>query len=325
MRQRGQRMQRIAAAVLKAVLLGMCCAPACGDDDADSGGAGQNTAGDRGGANSGQGAMTRPDGGSAGTTGTDGETYRCKATPVDPGGTRQLKASCCGGRGVCTAAASAQPGLPHDSCDSDPDLRCQPNPPIIESSLDAGADDGGTEGGSDDHCRVQLPGTPIGGPDYEGRCVASCFAQNLAIYSRLSQATCGGGEICAPCYDPLSGASTGTCARKGDKPSESKPKGFSECGENNAGYCVPSYAAGTQASQLSQLTCKTGELCAPKIKAANPNACFPHCTSDQYGPGACVPDFLAGSFSALLTQMDCGTSEYCAPCELFGTRLGVCD
>jgi hypothetical protein len=74
-----------------------------------------------------------------------------------------------------------------------------------------------------------------------------------------------------------------------------------------------------------QLTCASGELCAPKIKAADPNACFVHCDGGDYGPGACVPDFLAGAFSALLKQGDCQTSELCAPCELPGVRLGVCD
>lgn len=303
------------------VVSAVTVASACGDDDADSdrNGAGGDTA--SGLVDGGLGPMRRPDGGASAGSSADADTYRCQPKTIDPGGAAPLGAACCGGLGTCTGAAVAQPGLPHDACSALPDLRCEPLAPLAD--VDAGVDSDAGVAGSPS-CRVELPGTPEGGPAYEGRCVSACFAQQLAIFPRLRQTTCSTGEICAPCYDPLTGNPTGTCSRHGDSPNEPKPAGFEECGSNNAGYCIPGYSAGSQASQLVQLTCAAGQLCAPKIKAADPNACFAHCTS-ALGPGSCVPDFLAGMFSAALMQMDCKTSELCAPCEVFGTRLGVCD
>jgi hypothetical protein len=148
--------------------------------------------------------------------------------------------------------------------------------------------------------------------------------RNSPIFSRLKQATCADGETCSPCFNPLTAASTGTCERDGDQPKEPAPDGFAECGSGGLGYCVPTYAAGAQASQLVRLTCKAGELCAPKIKAADPNACFEHCMSTT-GAGACVPEFIASGFSGFLMRDSCAQGEICAPCDLFGTRLGVCD
>ena len=51
------------------------------------------------------------------------------------------------------------------------------------------------------------------------------------------------GELCAPCYNPLNGRSTGTCERPGDSPLDPPPPGFAECA-SGLGYCVPMYAAG---------------------------------------------------------------------------------
>jgi hypothetical protein len=234
---------------------------------------------------------------------------------VDPGGFSAVGAACCTGLGVCTEADKAHPSLPHAACSGADDLRCDPLP--VEFNLD-------DAGRVDTYCRVRLPGTPEGQADYEGRCVPTCFVQNSPIIARLSQANCATGQTCAPCYSPLDAESTGVCERDGDAPLDPKPAGFTECGTGKLGYCVPTYAAGAQASQLSQLNCATGELCAPKIKAADPNACFVHCTS-VLGPGACVPDFLAGNFASLISRGACAESELCGPCEIFGTRSGICD
>jgi hypothetical protein len=175
-------------------------------------------------------------------------------------------------------------------------------------------------------CRVRLPGSPEAAPSYEGRCMANCFVLGSPIASRLSQATCDEGESCAPCFNPLNGESTGICELSGDKPLEPAPPALAECGEGGTGYCVPAYAAGNSAGQLSQLTCGTGELCAPKNKVADPNACFEHCDAGAaFGPGACAPTFLAGQLTALLSVATCKTGEVCTPCEALNLRTGVCD
>ena len=305
-------------------------AQACGDDDdghdiaatPDAGAGVTNASKDAGSDSS---AMRRPMAGNDANPGNPASTtvYLCQPRAQDPGGYQRQDESCCGGLGKCVEGASADPWLSHDTCSASADLRCQPVAQAEAADSDSDNDsDAGT--GHSKTCRVELPGTPAGGPDYEGRCMATCFVRNSPIFSRLKQGTCAATETCAPCYNPLTSESTGTCERDGDAPKAPAPPGFAECGTGNLGFCVPTYAAGAQASQLVQLTCMAGEVCAPKIKAADPNACFEHCVSGL-GQGACVPEFLTAGFAAFLERDACGQGEVCAPCDLLGTRLGVCD
>jgi hypothetical protein len=264
--------------------------------------------------------MRIPTGGTSGSAGASGaaviddSAYMCKPRPRDVGGAAESGASCCSGLGTCTANSGDGASLPHETCKANPDLRCVPKP--REAEDDAGA--------SSASCRVQLPGSPPSAPSYEGRCLPVCFVSASPILSRLSQANCEMGELCAPCYNPLTGRSTGTCERPGDSPLDPPPTAFVECA-SGLGYCVPMYAAGNSAGQLMQLTCGAGELCAPKIKVADPNACFEHCDAGALGVGACVPAFLAGPLASLLSPVGCRTGELCAPCSALGARTGVCD
>jgi hypothetical protein len=244
--------------------------------------------------------------------------YQCQPVPVDPGKSGGDGAACCAGLGTCTGdlEGAAAAGLPHDSCSAKPDLRCEPLP-VAATEDDAGSASGRRS------CRVVFPGAPAGSPDYEGRCEPSCFVQASPILSRLSQSSCAAGEICSPCYSPVTGESTGSCDRAGDAPKEEARSGFAECGDG-LGYCVPAFAAGNASAQLSQLTCAAGELCAPKIKVSNPNACFERCLS-SLGSGSCVPTFLSSGLSAFLEQSSCSATEKCAPCIVLGNRSGVCD
>ncbi|HKU38053.1 MAG TPA: hypothetical protein VJR89_07900 [Polyangiales bacterium] len=305
--------------VVSCVLL---CA-ACGDDADDTKSSSKDAGDHDKDKEKDAGAMLIPRGGRSGNGGAGGtggsssagDAYLCKPKPGDVGGAAPSGAECCGGLGTCQGGLGAGSGLPHATCSANPDLRCAPKP--TASDADGGSD-------APRSCRVQLPGSPASAPSYEGRCLPSCFAAASPIGSRLSQATCETGELCTPCYNPLTGRTTGTCERGGDSPLDPPPPGFQECA-NGLGYCVPMYAAGNAAAQLSRLTCAAGELCAPKIKVADPNACFEHCSAEGLGPGACVPDFLAGPLSSLLSRSSCGTGELCAPCDALGTRTGVCD
>ena len=124
----------------------------------------------------------------------------------------------------------------------------------------------------------------------------------------------------------MNGKSTGICELPGDSPLEPPPAAFKERAEGNAGYCVPSYAAGGAAAQLSQLTCAAGELCAPKNKVADPDACFERCdTAIGLGPGACAPSFLAAGLGGILQMSTCKAGELCIPCDAVNIRTGVCD
>lgn len=308
---------------------------ACGGDDTDDtasnikGNTGGKAAGEAGRGGSSASASSAGRGGSAaGRGGTlprtqqpaASDAYRCQPKPEDKRGFGSDGARCCAGFGSCTPAAglAGASGLPRDTCSAESELVCLPNePPKTEEA------DGGTSSGFA-HCRVKFPGAPADFPDYEGRCMASCFGLKSPIAARLSVATCEQGQLCTPCYDPLTGDSTGSCELRGDAPTEPGPKGFAECA-GGLGYCVPAFAAGMFAGDLRQLTCAQGELCGPKNKVADPSACFDQCESAGFGPGACVPEFLASNFSSFLAPTTCTDGNLCAPCAILGQRTGVCD
>jgi len=254
-------------------------------------------------------------GGNGGGAAPDPSAYMCQPKPGDTGGSKESGAECCDGLGTCGESGGENTGLPHESCKASPDLRCVPKSPVSE-------EDGGTPGFAS--CRVQFPGSPPTAPSFEGRCLPSCFVRHSPIASRLSQSTCDDGETCSPCYNPLTGNSTGTCERLGDSPLEPPLTGFGECA-TGLGYCVPAYAAGGSAAQLRQLTCAAGELCAPKIKVADPEACFERCNAGEWGAGACVPQFLAELAGPFLSGEGCRTGELCTPCVALGARTSVCD
>jgi hypothetical protein len=214
--------------------------------------------------------------------------------------------------------------MPRDICSTQADLRCAPNQPAPTTPTMSDADAGPVAKSGFNVCRVRFPGAPADFPDYEGRCLPTCFVQHSPIAARLSGAGCQTGETCSPCFSPLTGESTGTCDLYGDSPADQAPEGFGECA-NGLGYCVPSFAAGMNASQLMQLTCKSGELCGPKNKVADPGACFEHCDAGAFGPGACVPMFLAAGLSGFLSASTCSNGEVCGPCTVLNNRTGICD
>lgn len=306
--------------------VGIACAlqlAGCGDDEADK--PADKPDPEDAAVDTGPTEMTRPTGGrSGGTENDDGlsnsAAYRCVQPVGDPGGSVGVGGVCCGTLGTCTAAGEGESvdGLPHDTCSARGNLRCVPSGDPQAADADAGGTTGLFEA-----CRVQFPGAPADAASFEGRCVPACFAKASPVAARLQRASCGEAELCAPCYNPLDGAATGLCDVKGDQPLESAPPGFATCG-GELGYCVPAYAAGMSAGQLQPLTCPAGELCAPRIKVANPGACFERCESVA-GAGSCVPEFLTQNLGSFLTQASCGTGEICAPCNIAGVNTFVCD
>jgi hypothetical protein len=251
------------------------------------------------------------------------------------GGTGKAGDSCCGGIGKCilnaTGPSAAAYGL--DTCAPNKNLKCAPA--VTPGESDAGEEDGGTAAIAS--CRVALPKT-LGTFDLEGRCIPSCFITGDPSTANLGQSTCSKNSKCVPCYSPITAKSTGACNQGSDHPVEAAPKGFAECGDGKIGYCVASSAAmmsgGMSMSSgdgggpaLQQLTCKKGEVCAPKDIVINPHECFAHCMS-PFGAGACVSTLVLDSMtSMLLQQADCQTGEVCAPCvsPLNQKRTGACD
>jgi hypothetical protein len=302
----------------------------CGDDDdasPDKGGSGGSSghggsAGRRPMSRGGTGGFSPSSGGEGGNNSIDPNeaAYTCKPRPPAAGGTLTEGAACCGNLGVCTESptGAGSQDWGYDLCSKAASLRCAPRPSEMMMS-----EDGGVSGPIE--CRMAWPGGPAGAPTFEGRCLPGCFLTESPIVQRITPSTCPAGEFCAPCYNPVDGQSTGHCERDGDAPHDPAPPALIECG-SGTGLCVPSYAAGDQAAQLSQLNCANGELCAPLRKVADPDACFERCDGGDFGPGACVPNFIVPAvIRGALAAANCGAGELCAPCEVAGQRFGVCD
>jgi hypothetical protein len=158
----------------------------------------------------------------------------------------------------------------------------------------------------------------------EGRCISTCVGGALgAQKDRLPTAGCASDEICAPCYDPVTGEDTGACTINGDKPQKTKYV-FQKCCGQDVGVCVPPALAGSQADVLRQETCPSGKLCAPVKKAADPKYKFQTCTG--LGEGVCINSCIVDpTEAAILPRASCANGEVCAPCSLLGAPTGACD
>lgn len=175
----------------------------------------------------------------------------------------------------------------------------------------------------------------------EGRCVPGCLPAVQSFASNLRKETCDTGELCAPCYNPIDGTSTGACTVNGDQPVNASFQ-FASCGSGQ-GLCVPSaLVPANLLTAVPQDTCGTGLLCAPTDKVKDINFKYPTCVGGL-GNGACVPKYLAwyaggdpisqiaaqafAACSALgVPNLPPGNDWLCAPCTnpLSGQATGAC-
>jgi hypothetical protein len=241
---------------------------------------------------------------------TGKDTLACRQG-CDSGPTQPPKVfdKCCSDRGMCVPpalAADQAKNLNKDTCSEG--LLCAPSeltdPTYRAKSCDS------IEGA-------------------EGRCISTCVGGAVAKQrDRLPTAGCEKDQVCAPCYDPISGEDTGACTVNGDKPMKPKQVFQSCCGQSGGarvGVCVPPALAGSQASILRQESCPSGKLCAPIKKAEDPKFQFPKCNS-LLGSGACVNSCIPDQTqAAILSRASCGTGELCAPCDLLGSPTGACE
>jgi hypothetical protein len=162
----------------------------------------------------------------------------------------------------------------------------------------------------------------------EGRCLSKCLGAVASQADRLPQDTCDTDEVCAPCWDPVTGESTSACNISCDTGPTEEKKVFASCC-SNLGVCVPTGVVPTaQASLLGVDTCTGGDfLCAPSA-LVDPAAKPPTCTSVGDSEGRCVPDCLPSvqGVKDFLPVDTCQTGEICAPCydPRTGDETGAC-
>jgi hypothetical protein len=167
----------------------------------------------------------------------------------------------------------------------------------------------------------------------EGRCMSTCLPAVAAQASVLPKDTCGDGEVCAPCFNPVASdptAPTGACTLACDAPKEpplvitcpwtgpplTDPTKFPDCAPTCAGsHCVPS--ALVPSAQQALLAACPGGFCAPDSFVAAGGKVKPGtCTSIAGAEGRCLSTCLApvGAQAAQLPTDVCPAGEKCAPC-----------
>jgi len=165
----------------------------------------------------------------------------------------------------------------------------------------------------------------------EGRCLSKCIPQVQAQASQLPPSTCAAGELCAPCYDPLTGADTKACHVSNDPGPQEPPFTFPKCCSNN-GTCVPSSTVpASQQSQLGVNSCPTDSnhyLCAPTEFTAAGGFTPPTCRSIANAEGRCLSPCLPSiaAQASQLPQSTCAAGTLCAPCydPLTGADTKAC-
>jgi hypothetical protein len=176
----------------------------------------------------------------------------------------------------------------------------------------------------------------------EGRCISTCVPKVNGLMDVLPKANCGDYEVCAPCYNPNDGTSTGACSQGCDTGPTRPSTQFPKC-QAGAGVCVaPAILPPVLLTQLVQYDCPLGNVCAPTLKSQNLKANFLKCQPSNIltaalagiGPngqtGGCVPAWLADANpleGIFMAQDTCQLGEKCAPCNnplRGGVPTGAC-
>src|SRR5262245_61009706 len=183
--------------------------------------------------------------------------------------------ACCGGLGTCVAhgliPAELTARLARDVCGES--LLCAPSALVQNPSF------------------VLQSCAAYGGR--EGRCIAACLPDVAGQANRLEQASCQPGELCAPCFDPLSGEDTGVC-RFGADPGPHEPAGaFGRCcGDTGRGVPRQVLARSLADSDLRRLgndvCAEPNTLCVPQAMLNDANATPAHCQAAGELEGRCV-------------------------------------
>lgn len=226
-------------------------------------------------------------------------------------------AQCCGGVGTCVTAglvdAKDRSQLGADTCAAG--ALCAPTTMVTAA----------------DECQsYTFPACVAAASGGEGRCLPGCLPNVAKVRSGLTQATCPNLDLCAPCFDPVTGAATGACSIGSDAPHDATPTLFPTCC-GGQGRCVPaSYVGASLTSELGKDTCaSSASLCAPAELIDPPGTPPPTCTTSlNEAEGRCLPSCLPSvkSRAADLAQDGCASAQSCVPCydPSTGAATGAC-
>ncbi|HKU37093.1 MAG TPA: hypothetical protein VJR89_03070 [Polyangiales bacterium] len=238
------------------------------------------------------------------------QTGACNTGRDEPREDPRKLATCCNGAGRCAPAelvpeAYASSFGP-DTCSTSRELCVAPQAALSDAAYKPAT------------CRDELLNT-------EGRCLPTCLPTVAARSRQLRRAQCASGELCVPCFDPISGEATGACTGPNDTGPSSTPATFEPCcssGGRAAGLCVPSALLPEGAPALPRDTCtKADRVCAPRILLGSDERPA-SCATLLSGPGVCLDACFLGSQSALLTVSTCEAQERCVPCSAAGAVDG---
>jgi hypothetical protein len=238
---------------------------------------------------------------------------------------------CAAGPSHCVPAGDLPPNLASafDACDAGGGL-CVPDP-IIEKGSEY----------VPTTCTTKLLTWTL-----QGACLSKCITivANNPQESVLKQETCGQGELCVPCINPLSNQPTGACSITnlvcGDGggldsgggeggggpacpytgPPLIDPTTFPQCSPACGGaHCLPAaLVPAADQSQLAACTSNSGPgFCAPDPFIESAGAGLPKtCTSVAGSEGRCLSTCLPAiqAQQQLLPQDVCAADERCAPC-----------
>ncbi len=141
--------------------------------------------------------------------------------------------------------------------------------------------------------------------------MSTCIPEIAAQSSELHQHTCATGDLCAPCYDPFTGADTGACRTGCDKPADPAYTFPSCC--NNEATCVPTEnIPSSEQSNLNQDSCPSQLLCVPnEMLPGGPG--LQSCTT-LLSSGRCYSNCLNLGLGQVFPQADCPPDHTCVPC-----------
>jgi hypothetical protein len=240
------------------------------------------------------------------------ETGIC-ALGADPGPTEPpvVLDACCGEQGACVPLdwipVDQRDRLDVDSCGDDGNLACAPSflleevpPQMCQSVLDA-----------------------------EGRCLPACLPEMAEQAAMLPEDICPPDHLCAPCYDPFTGETTGACNFPQDRGPTRPPVVFDTCCDS-AGTCLPGDLVPTdQHDQMGAGSCppNDGFICVPAVLRDEEFAATT-CTSIADAEGRCLPDCLPAvqAEEAYLPTDVCDAGFRCVPCydPFTGDATGAC-